>query len=116
VKLDLWYINNWSLWLDLLILIKTVFEVLRRRNAYWQAWGGYGSPSQAARRFVSTSVGPLQANAQGRPSFADQLGYAMRERITRPWDRRFGFVHQLILRRLSQRAKSANGEASVWPH
>jgi Undecaprenyl-phosphate glucose phosphotransferase len=34
VKLDLWYINNWSLWLDLLILIKTVFEVVRRRNAY----------------------------------------------------------------------------------
>jgi exopolysaccharide biosynthesis polyprenyl glycosylphosphotransferase len=34
VKLDLWYINNWSLWLDLLILIRTVFEVLRKRNAY----------------------------------------------------------------------------------
>jgi len=34
VKLDLWYINNWSLWLDIQILIKTVFEVLRRRNAY----------------------------------------------------------------------------------
>ena len=34
MKLDLWYINNWSLWLDLLILIRTVFEVLRRRNAY----------------------------------------------------------------------------------
>jgi Undecaprenyl-phosphate glucose phosphotransferase len=34
VKLDLWYINNWSLWLDLLILIKTFFEVLRKRNAY----------------------------------------------------------------------------------
>jgi Undecaprenyl-phosphate glucose phosphotransferase len=34
VKLDLWYINNWSLWLDLRILIKTVFEILRRRNAY----------------------------------------------------------------------------------
>jgi undecaprenyl-phosphate galactose phosphotransferase/putative colanic acid biosynthesis UDP-glucose lipid carrier transferase len=34
VKLDLWYINNWSLWLDVLILIKTIFEVLRRRNAY----------------------------------------------------------------------------------
>jgi Undecaprenyl-phosphate glucose phosphotransferase len=33
VKLDLWYINNWSLWLDLLILIRTVFEILRRRNA-----------------------------------------------------------------------------------
>jgi undecaprenyl-phosphate galactose phosphotransferase/putative colanic acid biosynthesis UDP-glucose lipid carrier transferase len=34
VKLDLWYINNWSLWLDIQIVIKTAFEVLRRRNAY----------------------------------------------------------------------------------
>jgi Undecaprenyl-phosphate glucose phosphotransferase len=34
VKLDLWYINNWSFWLDLLILIRTIFEVLRKRNAY----------------------------------------------------------------------------------
>lgn len=34
VKLDLWYINNWSLWLDLQILIKTFFEVLRKRNAF----------------------------------------------------------------------------------
>ena len=34
VKLDLWYINNWSLWLDIKILIKTVFAVLRKRNAY----------------------------------------------------------------------------------
>ena len=34
VKLDLWYINNWSLWLDFQILIKTLFEVLRKRNAY----------------------------------------------------------------------------------
>lgn len=34
VQLDLWYINNWSLWLDLLIVIRTAFEVLRKRNAY----------------------------------------------------------------------------------
>ena len=34
VKLDLWYVNNWSLWLDVQILIKTVFEVARKRNAY----------------------------------------------------------------------------------
>jgi undecaprenyl-phosphate galactose phosphotransferase/putative colanic acid biosynthesis UDP-glucose lipid carrier transferase len=34
VKLDLWYINNWSLWLDFLIVVKTTFEVLRKRNAY----------------------------------------------------------------------------------
>jgi undecaprenyl-phosphate galactose phosphotransferase/putative colanic acid biosynthesis UDP-glucose lipid carrier transferase len=34
VKLDLWYINNWSLWLDIQILLKTFVEVLRNRNAY----------------------------------------------------------------------------------
>ena len=33
-KLDLWYINNWSFWLDIQILIKTFFEILRKRNAY----------------------------------------------------------------------------------
>jgi undecaprenyl-phosphate galactose phosphotransferase/putative colanic acid biosynthesis UDP-glucose lipid carrier transferase len=34
VELDLWYINNWSLWLDLRILVRTVVEVLRWDRAY----------------------------------------------------------------------------------
>jgi undecaprenyl-phosphate galactose phosphotransferase/putative colanic acid biosynthesis UDP-glucose lipid carrier transferase len=34
VQHDLWYINNWSSWLDLRILARTVVEVLRFRNAY----------------------------------------------------------------------------------
>jgi undecaprenyl-phosphate galactose phosphotransferase/putative colanic acid biosynthesis UDP-glucose lipid carrier transferase len=34
VEMDLWYINNWSLWLDIEIMIKTVFEVFRKRNAF----------------------------------------------------------------------------------
>ena len=34
VDCDLWYINNWDLLLDLKILALTVFEVVRRRNAY----------------------------------------------------------------------------------
>jgi len=34
IKMDLWYINNWTLWLDVQILAKTFFEVLRKRNAY----------------------------------------------------------------------------------
>jgi Undecaprenyl-phosphate glucose phosphotransferase len=34
VTMDLWYINNWSLWLDIQILIQTFYEVLRKRNAY----------------------------------------------------------------------------------
>jgi len=33
VKLDLQYIDQWSLWLDFLILIKTIREVIEGRNA-----------------------------------------------------------------------------------
>jgi undecaprenyl-phosphate galactose phosphotransferase/putative colanic acid biosynthesis UDP-glucose lipid carrier transferase len=34
VDCDLWYIKNWSFWLDLRILVLTCFEVLRGRNAH----------------------------------------------------------------------------------
>lgn len=34
VALDVWYIRNWSLWLDLIILIRTVKTVLKREGAY----------------------------------------------------------------------------------
>jgi len=34
VECDLWYIDNWTLRLDIRILFLTVVEVLRARNAY----------------------------------------------------------------------------------
>jgi undecaprenyl-phosphate galactose phosphotransferase/putative colanic acid biosynthesis UDP-glucose lipid carrier transferase len=34
ITLDLWYVDNWSLRLDLYIMMRTFFEVVRRRNAY----------------------------------------------------------------------------------
>ncbi len=34
VESDLEYIETWSLWLDLEILVRTVAAVLRMRNAY----------------------------------------------------------------------------------
>ena len=34
VALDLWYIDNWSLMLDVHIMVRTVFELMRPRNAY----------------------------------------------------------------------------------
>jgi exopolysaccharide biosynthesis polyprenyl glycosylphosphotransferase len=33
-KYDIWYIENWSLWLDLKILVRTAFNMFRDRNAY----------------------------------------------------------------------------------
>jgi exopolysaccharide biosynthesis polyprenyl glycosylphosphotransferase len=33
-KYDLWYIENWSLWLDFRILLRTVFGLFGSRNAY----------------------------------------------------------------------------------
>lgn len=34
VEHDLWYINNWSLWLDIWIIIQTVFKGFIGKNAY----------------------------------------------------------------------------------
>ena len=34
VNLDTWYVMNWSLWLDIVILFKTVRVVLKREGAY----------------------------------------------------------------------------------
>jgi undecaprenyl-phosphate galactose phosphotransferase len=34
VRLDTWYVMNWSLWLDIAILFKTVRVVLRAEGAY----------------------------------------------------------------------------------
>ena len=34
VGLDIWYIDNWSFHLDLTIMLRTMIEVLRGRNAY----------------------------------------------------------------------------------
>jgi Undecaprenyl-phosphate glucose phosphotransferase len=34
VQFDLWYIDNWSSRLDFLIIVKTIAEVMRSRNAY----------------------------------------------------------------------------------
>jgi undecaprenyl-phosphate galactose phosphotransferase/putative colanic acid biosynthesis UDP-glucose lipid carrier transferase len=34
VEADLWYINNWSLWLDLRIVLATCLEVARGRAAH----------------------------------------------------------------------------------
>jgi undecaprenyl-phosphate galactose phosphotransferase/putative colanic acid biosynthesis UDP-glucose lipid carrier transferase len=34
IQCDHWYINNWSLWLDLRIMARTCVVVLRPRNVY----------------------------------------------------------------------------------
>ncbi len=34
VKLDIYYVENWSLWLDIKILLKTVVSILQRKGAY----------------------------------------------------------------------------------
>jgi len=34
VEFDLWYINNWSIWLDFSIMVKTIFVIFSGKNAY----------------------------------------------------------------------------------
>jgi len=34
VRLDFYYLENWSIWLDITIMFKTPFVVFARRGAY----------------------------------------------------------------------------------
>jgi len=34
VRMDSWYVRNWSVWLDLVIILKTVRYVLTGKGAY----------------------------------------------------------------------------------
>ncbi len=34
VKMDVWYVLNWSLWLDIILLIRTISVVLKREGSY----------------------------------------------------------------------------------
>ena len=34
IEHDLYYIDNWSIWFDLVIIWKTVFAILKDENAY----------------------------------------------------------------------------------
>ena len=34
VRLDFYYLDNWSIWLDISILVKTIPAVFARRGAY----------------------------------------------------------------------------------
>jgi len=34
VRLDTKYIDEWSIWLDIIIILKTIWVVLRKKDAY----------------------------------------------------------------------------------
>jgi undecaprenyl-phosphate galactose phosphotransferase len=34
MSLDLWYVRNWNLWLDVVILLKTIRIVFKKEGAY----------------------------------------------------------------------------------
>jgi undecaprenyl-phosphate galactose phosphotransferase len=34
IALDMYYMRNWSIWLDMVIIIKTIKNVLQRKGAY----------------------------------------------------------------------------------
>jgi undecaprenyl-phosphate galactose phosphotransferase len=34
LRLDEYYVRNWSLWLDIIVLVKTLGAVVRRHGAY----------------------------------------------------------------------------------
>jgi lipopolysaccharide/colanic/teichoic acid biosynthesis glycosyltransferase len=65
LKLDVWYVDHWSLWLDLKILAMTVAQVVARRDvAAAQAVEDIGFPLPTAAA-VPAAAAPDGARAQG---------------------------------------------------
>ena len=54
IALDLWYVDNWSLWLDLKVILRTVGVVLKADSVYgndgWQRSGYPASPQAVDQR------------------------------------------------------------------
>lgn len=66
LKLDLWYVDHWSLWLDTKILVLTVCQVLARRNvAATEDPARVGFPALTPRR---TSPGGDRPTGEDRPA------------------------------------------------
>jgi lipopolysaccharide/colanic/teichoic acid biosynthesis glycosyltransferase len=67
LALDAWYVDHWSLWLDLRILARTVHQVLRRSNALPSEDGTrLGFPMEKVRRF-DAAAGPTPPPGRRRP-------------------------------------------------
>lgn len=56
-RLDVWYVDHWSLWLDLKILVLTVWKVLRRE--------GINQPGQATMEEFMGSSAQDQGGVKG---------------------------------------------------
>jgi lipopolysaccharide/colanic/teichoic acid biosynthesis glycosyltransferase len=68
LRLDVWYVDHWSFWLDLRILLRTVWTVVRRDGI--SAKGHATMPRFDERLGVAKNATPAtnQAEAQGHPA------------------------------------------------
>lgn len=69
LRLDVWYVDNWSLWLDLRILARTALQVLRRSGAAAIEDGaGMGFPMEKIQRLDPTAgAHPAKSGRGGLP-------------------------------------------------
>ena len=56
IKLDVWYVENWSLWLDVKILLKTVTVVIRKEGLYGE--GGVNDDFLSSKNDTTSSMKP----------------------------------------------------------
>jgi len=56
IKLDVWYVENWSLWLDVKILLKTVTVVIRKEGLYGE--GGVNDDFVSSKNDTTSSMKP----------------------------------------------------------
>ena len=83
VRLDFTYLENWSIWLDVTIIAKTIPAVLTGSRGRGAFRGDRGSPTTTSRprRHASCSGRPV-SNGPGKTSLS---GFSGRHSVSAPW-------------------------------
>lgn len=68
-KYDLWYSENWSIWLDLKIVIRTIWQIVERKNE--QRAGVDFQPSDVP--LVQTPLSPMNGTSFTNTDYADNV-------------------------------------------
>ncbi|MEJ2747969.1 MAG: exopolysaccharide biosynthesis polyprenyl glycosylphosphotransferase, partial [Anaerolineae bacterium] len=67
-KYDLWYSENWSVWLDLKIVIRTIWQIIERKNE--QRAGVDFQPSSISER---ETMAPINGASRSNTDYADNV-------------------------------------------
>lgn len=68
LRLDVWYVEHWSFWLDLRILLRTIWTVVRREGISAE---GHATMPRFDKQFATDTHGTIESPAEARDTSAN---------------------------------------------